>query len=731
MSNSIRVKWNSEMTDRERFYRQMHYLPVDRSFHMEFGYWEENFKIWKMFTENRITRNEEADPFFGFDPFVQVSGNVWLSPAFEEKVIEERVNTKIIQNKEGLLAEVLKGSSSIPHYMKSPIETPEDWEKVKAERFRIDDPARIVDIEALKQKYPDDRDFPVGVNCGSMIGKIRDLLTVEGLAYACLDYPEMVEDMVETCCQLVEHFLDQVLPHIKFDFASGWEDICCKNGPLVNIEFFREAVVPRYKRIRKKLDEAGIDIWYTDCDGDVRPLLPYFLEGGINCLFPFEVNSCAHPGELLTEYKGRLRIMGGVDKMQLIVGKEAIRTYLESLIPFVEKGGFIPFCDHRCPPDVTEENYLYYLDLKKELFGKSLKGIDSHYHHCQWFADGEDFITSEKQYREACGLDTVNVLCLPNLQDLFPQRDMTQNILAAILKLEDPSVYAQSGFYYPEHPVRTPLPEEFHFLKQVQELMAIGFDGFKMLESKPNAHKLLQFSPDKEEYDAFFAYLEENKIPLTWHVNDPEEFWEADKVSDTAKKNGWFYGDGTFASKEDIYEEVFHVLERHPKLCVTFPHCFFMSAAPERVIALLEKYENVWIDLTPGPEMYLNFTEKHDVWVKIFKKYTHRILFGTDAKNNVPLHRKKQIVDMIRCFLRTPGMYDASEYFGRAQSLCGMGLSVEETEQILSGNFRKRMGKAPKPINKKALKAYIERYMPRIPEGSTKDMIVRYYREKL
>ena len=202
-----------------------------------------------------------------------------------------------------------------------------------------------------------------------MIGKIRDMLTMEGLAYACVDYPEMVEDMVETCCQLVEHFLDQVLPHIKFDYASGWEDICCNNGPLVTLDFFREVVTPRYKRIHKKLQAAGIDIWYTDCDGDVRPILPYLLEGGINCLFPFEVNGCAHPGELLDAYPGQLRIMGGVDKMKMIAGKEATKAYLESLVPYVEKGGFIPFCDHRCPPDVAEETYLYYLDLKKELFG--------------------------------------------------------------------------------------------------------------------------------------------------------------------------------------------------------------------------------------------------------------------------------------------------------------------------------------------------------------------------
>lgn len=369
MMNTIRSHWDSVMTDRERFNRQMHYQPVDRSFHMEFGYWKENFQTWKMFTENGITNNGEADRFFGFDTFATIGGNTWLCPAFEEKVIEDRGNTQIIQNSEGLLAEVMKGSSSIPHYIKSPIETPQDWEKIKAERFRVDDPARMIDIEALKKRHPEDRTYPLGVGCGSMIGKIRDLLTVEGLAYAVLDYPEMVEDMVETCCQLVEHALDQLLPHFQFDFASGWEDICCNNGPLVNIDFFREVVVPRYKRIRKKLDAAGVDIWFTDCDGDVRPILPDLLEGGINCLFPFEVNGCAHPGELLSKYEGRLRIMGGVDKMQLIAGKETIRTYLESLVPFVEKGGYIPFCDHRCPPDVSEENYLYYLDLKKELFG--------------------------------------------------------------------------------------------------------------------------------------------------------------------------------------------------------------------------------------------------------------------------------------------------------------------------------------------------------------------------
>ncbi|GHU75707.1 hypothetical protein FACS189461_2370 [Spirochaetia bacterium] len=361
------------MTDRERFNRQMHYQSVDRCFNMEFGYWDENYTQWNIFTENGIKDEGQANVFFSFDNIGVIGGHTFIYPPIQEREIEVRDNKRIIMNGDGLLAEVplQGGGSSIPHFLKSSIETPEDWKKMKEDHFDVRHPGRVIDIAALKKNFPEDasRDFPLGISCGSMIGKVRDMLTFEGLAYAVYDYPEMVEDMVETTCQLVENSLDQLLPHFKFDYASGWEDICFKNGPIVSVDFFRDVVMPRYKRIDKKLKAHGIDIWYTDCDGDVRPILPYLLEGGINCLFPYEVNSCAHPGELLDQYQGQLRIMGGVDKMRLGEGKAAIKTYLESLEKYVARGGYIPFCDHRCPPNVTPEDYLYYLDLKEKMFG--------------------------------------------------------------------------------------------------------------------------------------------------------------------------------------------------------------------------------------------------------------------------------------------------------------------------------------------------------------------------
>jgi uroporphyrinogen decarboxylase len=337
---------------------------------MEFGYWAENYVEWPIFVENGIKNEWQANQFFNFDIICATGGNYWLSPYFPTSTVSETETSRIIMNGDGLLAEVpTDGHDTIPRFIKASVETPDDWKRCKEERMRRDDPARIIDIESVKVRHPETRTYPLGVNCGSMIGKIRDMLTFEGLAYAIYDYPDMLEDMVETCCLLVEDGLDQLLPHFQFDFACGWEDICYKNGPIVTVDFFKNVVMPRYKRISAKLRAAGIDLWYTDCDGDVRHILPYFLEGGINCLFPFEVNGCAHPAELLAEYGKELRIMGGVDKIELAKGPSAIKSYLESLVPLVERGGYIPFCDHRCPPDVKPEYYLYYLDLKEEMFG--------------------------------------------------------------------------------------------------------------------------------------------------------------------------------------------------------------------------------------------------------------------------------------------------------------------------------------------------------------------------
>ena len=49
-------------------------------------------------------------------------------------------------------------------------------------------------------------------------------------------------------------------------------------------------------------------------------------------------------------------------------GKEAIQAELNAKVPdLLASGGYIPTIDHTVPPDVTYDNFMYYLDLKRKL----------------------------------------------------------------------------------------------------------------------------------------------------------------------------------------------------------------------------------------------------------------------------------------------------------------------------------------------------------------------------
>jgi uroporphyrinogen decarboxylase len=128
-------------------------------------------------------------------------------------------------------------------------------------------------------------------------------------------------------------------------------------------------MVPRYRRIADALREHGCDVAYIDCDGNINQLVPLWLKGGINGMFPVEVAAGSDPLALREQYGKEVLLFGGVNKRALARGKEAIRRELERIFPVVQQGGWIPHVDHRVPPDVTLDDYLYYLKLKRDMLG--------------------------------------------------------------------------------------------------------------------------------------------------------------------------------------------------------------------------------------------------------------------------------------------------------------------------------------------------------------------------
>jgi len=230
--------------------------------------------------------------------------------------------------------------------------------------------------------------------------------------------------------------------------------------------------------------------------------------------------------------------------------------------------------------------------------------------------------------------------------------------------------------------------------KQVEKLLALGVDGMKFLDMKPDFRKRLGKGLNHPSYDKMFSLLEERQVPVLIHSGDPETFWDPEWVSDYHKKVGWFYGDGTFLKSEEIYDEVFDMLDRHPALQVTLAHFFFLSNKPEEAVRVMETYPNVRFDLTPGGEMYLGFSKDIDFWHDFFVKYQARILFGTDSnakKSNASLN----------AFVRQALTHDRSEYTGNCygqMTIRGLDLSEDVVEKITYGNFAAFVGETPKPV---------------------------------
>jgi len=355
---------------------------------------------------------------------------------------------------------------------------------------------------------------------------------------------------------------------------------------------------------------------------------------------------------------------------------------------------------------------------------KASRVIDNHTHVWDWFEDGKPFYERFDEYRKCNQLDYVNVTCVPYINHPILKRDVSQNIMGAILKLKDPHFFAHGGLFYLNKPVQKPIQDTFRPEVQLQELMDIGFDGMKMLETKPTTYKMLKLPPNDPVYDAYYTILEANHIPVIWHVNDPDFFWNCkEKMSPSHIQSGWWYGDGSFTSNTQVYEEIYDVLRRFPKLCITFAHMLFLTPHPDQILHLLRTYPNVTFDLTPNPYLYQDITKDYDLWRQIFIDYPDRFLLGTDrGSRHKPASTIPYVSDLIR-FIESSDHYNG---FGHPEEIHGLNLDPDTADSILYRNFLRIAGDTPRPIQIDALMDYIDKYLPFIAEGDTKEQIKHF-----
>ncbi len=261
------------------------------------------------------------------------------------------------------------------------------------------------------------------------------------------------------------------------------------------------------------------------------------------------------------------------------------------------------------------------------------------------------------------------------------------NISCLYYKQKLPGIYTA----FAGCPDYTPDDPEY-YLNYAKKSVEMGFDGFKSLLQLPNIRKRVGKGINHPCFAKFFDFLEENDIPFVLHAGNPDIYWDPDRVPESAKRLGRFF-DETFLTLEELYQETFDVLDKHPKLRITLAHGLFMGGNPERLTGLMEKYPNMTIDLTPNVPFYADATEKIEEWKVFFKKYQKRVYFGTDTY--VPAKTMSLVQSEVVCaFLETPGPFKT--YLGDV--IAGIDIDGEQLHDICWENAVQRV--TPKPLNR-------------------------------
>ena len=304
----------------------------------------------------------------GLDQGMQrVSVNNYLCPKFEETVLEQYRDWSLLRDENGMIVKRLHDRQSLPHFVRGPVETREDWERLKAERLRPTLEGRLhANWKEIVDGYRR-RTFPLAIG-GSQgfYGTPRWLFGEVQVMIAYYDCPGLMHDIVNDLADFWIELYDLVLNETDVDLALLWEDMAYKNGPLISPVVFEEFMLPAYKKITGFFRDRGIRVILVDSDGNIWKLLPLFIKGGVTGVYPFEVMAGMNVVEVRRAYP-KLQILGGIDKTALAKEPGAIKTALDDVQWMLSERGYIPYIDHFIPPDVSWERFVTYRKKLNEL----------------------------------------------------------------------------------------------------------------------------------------------------------------------------------------------------------------------------------------------------------------------------------------------------------------------------------------------------------------------------
>ena len=298
--------------------------------------------------------------------------NERMIPTFEEKIIEERPQSRVVQDWKGNICEI--GKEFTPEYLrnaidfvtrrwiKCPVENRSDWEAMKR-RYDAAEASRLPPDPEAAARALDARQHIVQLHFSGPFWQLREWVGFENLCTLFYDDSDLVRDMIAFWEEHISRLLKRALAVMTPDMVHLSEDMAYKRFSMISPAMTREFLLPTWRHWGEIIRGAGVPFYGMDSDGYIGELIPLWIEAGINVCDPLEVAAGNDLPAFRRQFGCQIAYSGGVDKRAMARGGSTLEAEIARLRPVIDAGGYIPGCDHGVPSDVSWPNYVEYVRL--------------------------------------------------------------------------------------------------------------------------------------------------------------------------------------------------------------------------------------------------------------------------------------------------------------------------------------------------------------------------------
>ena len=326
--------------------------------------WQATIDRWR--TEGLPPGVLPAD-YFGFE-----LAGFWAdsSPRYPIEIIRQDNEFIVERDSFGQTRKNYRDFSTTPMIIDYACKNRNDWKKIKsnlkADYYRVD-------WVSSYRSFQRQQSLGKFIVYEAVVGyeKILRYMAPEQLLKLVLTDPEWVKDMYLTDAKLSMKMCDLMMDAgFVFDGAFLYCDLGYRKGLMFSPKHYEEQLNPVFKELCSYFHNKKMPV-ILHSDGQVKDLIPLFIEAGIDCLQPLEVKAKMDVIDLKSKYGDKISFMGGIDVrlMELEDLKPLEKEIKKKITAAKEGGGYIYHSDHSIPKNVGFKHYRKIIDLVKK-YGK-------------------------------------------------------------------------------------------------------------------------------------------------------------------------------------------------------------------------------------------------------------------------------------------------------------------------------------------------------------------------